>query len=332
MSGSVTVDDGSPEAGQSNLAGQSDESQSGAAQADAGQSETVEYGGLRANLNREGWSLMGLGRIMAVVMASIPLISIQYIMVRASKRHWWHFAGLWHRTMARILGMDVRVAGVARNKGATLFAANHISWVDILVLGGHIPNASFIAKSEVAGWGLLGSLCTLHKTEFVNRSRRTDSARQRDALAERVKEGHSLILFPEGTNTSGVRLAPFKSALFSVAEQAAAHREEPLYIQPITLAYTEVNGMPLVRSQKPWVAWLGDVELFSHLRQLLTRAKIVVTVEYHQPVTLQDAGCRKNVARYCEEQIASGLERAHRAEMRLGPARSTADAGVSQHA
>ena len=117
-----------------------------------------------------------------------------------------------------------------------------------------------------------------------------------------------------------------------MAERAAAHREEPLYIQPITLAYTEVNGMPMVRSQKPWVAWLGDVELFSHLRQLLTRAKIVVTVEYHQPVTLQDAGCRKNVARYCEEQIASGLERAHRAEMRLGPTRGAADASVSQHA
>lgn len=299
---------------------------------DPGASETVEYGGLRANLNREGWSLMGLVRITSVVLASIPIISLQYVMVRASKRHWWHFAGLWHRTMARIVGMDVKVTGVERNKGATLFAANHISWLDILILGGHIPNASFIAKSEVAGWGMLGSLCGLHKTEFVNRARRTDSARQRDALAERVKEGHSLILFPEGTNTSGVHLAPFKSALFSVAERAAAHRDEPLFVQPITLAYTEVNGMPLVRSQKPWVAWLGDVELFAHLRQLLTRAKIVVTVEFHDPITLQEAGCRKDLARYCQAQIASGLERAHRAEMRLGPARSASDAEISQHA
>ena len=275
---------------------------------------------------------MGLGRITAVVLASVPLVSIQYLMARFSSRHWWHFAGLWHRTMARILGMDVQITGVARNKGATLFAANHISWVDILVLGGHIPNASFIAKSEVAGWGLLGTLCALHKTEFVNRSRRTDSARQRDTLAERVKQGHSLILFPEGTNTSGMRVAPFKSALFSVAERAAADSGLSLYVQPITLAYTEVNGMPLVRSQKPWVAWLGDVELFAHLRQLLSRAKIVVTVEFLQPITLQEAGCRKNVARYCEEQIASGLERAHRAEMRLGPARSATKDSVSQHA
>ena len=294
--------------------------------------ETVEYGGLRANLNREGWSLMGLSRITAVVLASIPIVLIQYLMVRISRRHWWHLAGLWHRTMARIVGMDVRVTGVARNQGATLFAANHISWIDILILGGNIPNASFIAKSEVAGWGLLGNLCALQKTEFVNRSRRTDSARQRDALAERVEEGHSLILFPEGTNTSGVRLAPFKSALFSVAERAGANSDKPLYVQPITLAYTEVNGMPLVRSQKPWVAWLGDVELFAHLRQLLARAKIVVTVEYHEPITLQEAGCRKNLSRYCEAKIGEGLERAHRAEMRLGPVNSVSEDTISQHA
>lgn len=308
-------------------------SQSGGVDSDvAAATETIEYGGLRANLNREGWSFMGACRIAAVITASIPIITIQSIMVRASKRHWWHFAGLWHRTMARIVGMDVCITGVPRNKGATLFASNHISWIDILILGGHIPNASFIAKSEVAGWGLLGTLCGLHKTEFVNRARRTDSARQRDALAERVKEGHSLILFPEGTNTSGVHLAPFKSALFSVAERAAAHREEPLYVQPITLAYTEVNGMPLVRSQKPWVAWLGDVELFAHLRQLLTRAQIVVTVEYHPPISLKQAGCRKDLARYCEAQIAAGLERAHRAEGRLGPRPSAPSEDVSQHA
>ncbi len=301
-------------------------------QSEPEQPETIEYGGLRANLNREGWSLMGLGRITAVVLASLPIVAVQYVMVRVSKRHWWHFAGLWHRAMARIVGMEVRITGVARNTGPTLFAANHISWIDILILGGNIPNASFIAKSEVAGWGLLGSLSSLHKTEFVDRSRRTDSARQRDVLAERVKEGHSLILFPEGTNTSGVRLAPFKSALFSVAESAGANSDKPLNVQPITLAYTEVNGMPLVRSQKPWVAWLGDVELFAHLRQSLARAKIVVTVEFHEPITLQEAGSRKNLSRYCEVKIGEGLERAHRAEMRMGPARGPAKDTVSQHA
>lgn len=294
--------------------------------------EPVEYGGLKANLKKGGWTLIGLVRLTGIVFSSIPLITLQSVMVRASRRRWWHFAGLWHRTMARLLGLEVRLSGLDRQSTATLYAANHISWVDILVLGGHLPNASFIAKSEVAGWGILGSLCALHKTEFVNRGRRSDSARQRDYLAERIKAGHSLILFPEGTNTSGMRLAPFKSSLFSVAEHVAAHLDEPIRVQPITVAYTEVNGMPLVRSQKPRVAWLGDVELFAHLQQLLSHGKIVVTVEFHDPITLEDANCRKELARYCEQQIGIGLERAHRAEFRHGPRDRVGVSGIEDTA
>lgn len=283
--------------------------------------DPLEYGGLKANLKKDGWTLLSLARLSAFVLASVPIIGVQMLAVRFSKRRWWYFAGLWHRTMCRILGLEVRLSGLDTTSAATLYAANHISWVDILVLGGYLPNASFIAKSEVAGWGLLGSLCALHKTEFVQRGRRSDSARQRDYLAERIKVGDSLILFPEGTNTSGVHLAPFKSSLFSVAEHVTSHIDQPLRVQPVTLAYTEVNGMPLVRSHKPKVAWLGDVELFAHLQQLLNHAKIVATVEFHDPITLEDANCRKELARYCEAEISKGLERAHRAEFRHGPAK-----------
>lgn len=279
----------------------------------------VEYGGLKSNLKRDGWSVLGISRIAAVMTTSIPLVSVQYVMARFSKRFWWPCAGLWHRTMCRILGVEIKIEGTALVEGATLFAANHISWIDIIVLGGQLKNASFIAKSEVQGWGFLGVLCGLHKTVFVNRARRTDSARQRDELAARVAEGHSLILFPEGTNTSGIGVAPFKSALFSVAERADAATDKPFRVQPITLAYVEVNGMPLLRSQKPWIAWLGDVELFEHLRQFTSRARTVATIEFHPPITLEEAGSRKALARYCEDQVKEGLERAHRAELRLGP-------------
>ncbi|MFC4348708.1 lysophospholipid acyltransferase family protein [Kordiimonas lipolytica] len=283
-----------------------------------------EYGGLRANLDAEGWTFLGFMRLLAVIVASIPLLPLQYIMVKFFPRTWWPVAGLWHRTMCQILGVRVRIS--KRNadahlvhKGSVLYAANHISWLDIPVLGGHLENASFIAKSEVAGWGFIGTMCNLHKTIFVNRMRRTDSLKQRDALVDRVQEGHSLILFPEGTSTDGMNVAPFKSALFSVAERADEACDHDLLIQPVTLAYTEVNGMPLVRSQKPWVAWLGDVELFQHLRQAMGRARIEAIIEFHAPITLAEAGSRKALAAYCEQEVRLGLERAHRAEMRLGP-------------
>jgi len=283
-----------------------------------------EYGGLKANLDSEGWTFLGFMRLLAVIAASIPLLPLQYVMVKFFPRAWWPVAVLWHRTVCRILGITVRIArrnmdAHLTHKGSILYAANHISWLDIIVLGGHLENASFIAKSEVAGWGFVGTMCNLHKTIFVNRTRRSESLKQRDALVERVREGHSLILFPEGTSTDGMRVAPFKSALFSVAEQADEACDHELLIQPVTLAYTEVNGMPLVRSQKPWVAWLGDVELFQHLRQALGRARIEALVEFHAPVTVAEAGSRKALAAYCEQEVRQGLERAHRAEMRLGP-------------
>lgn len=283
-----------------------------------------EYGGLKATLDTEGWTFLGLMRLFAVIGASLPLIPLQYIMVTFFPRAWWPVAGLWHRTMSHILGVRVQIVrgnedAHLHHPGPVLYAANHISWLDILVLGGHLENASFIAKSEVAGWGFVGSLCNLHKTIFVNRSRRTESLKQRDALVERVQEGHSLILFPEGTSTDGMHVSAFKSALFSVAERADEACDHDLLVQPVTLAYTEVNGMPLVRSQKPWVAWLGDVELIQHLRQLMGRARVEAIIEFHAPVTVAEAGSRKALAAYCEQEVRLGLERAHRSEMRLGP-------------
>ncbi|WP_417450372.1 lysophospholipid acyltransferase family protein [Kordiimonas sp.] len=280
-----------------------------------------EYGGLKSNLSGDGWTLLGVGRIFLVMALSVFILPVQYIAVRLMKsRGWWSLAGLWHRAVCRILGVEVRISGTPHeHNGPVLYACNHISWLDIPVVGGHLKNASFIAKSEVAGWGAIGLLCTLHKTIFVNRERRSDSARQRDALSQRVEQGHSLILFPEGTSTDGMRVAPFKSALFSVAERADEASDHHLLIQPVTLAYTAVNGMPLIRSQKPVVAWLGDVELFGHLRQLMSRARIEAVIEFHAPVTLAEAGSRKALAAYCEAEVRRGLERAHRAELKMGP-------------
>lgn len=279
----------------------------------------VEYGGLKSNLKADGWTPLGFLRFCGVALLSFTILPLQMFIVKFLKKKWWALAGLWHRSVCRILGIEIQIKGQAEKGGPVLYAANHISWLDIIVLGGRLENASFIAKSEMQSWGLIGSLCSLHKTIFVNRARRSDSARQRDVLVSRVQEGHSLILFPEGTSTDGVRVVKFKSSLFSVAEKADEASDHTLKIQPVTLAYTEMNGMPLVRSQKPLVAWLGDVELFEHLRQFLGLARTVVTIEFHESVGFEEMGCRKDLAIYCETKVRAGLERAHRAEMRHGP-------------
>lgn len=279
----------------------------------------VEYGGLKSNFQADGWTILGFFRFLGVALLSFTILPLQAFVVKFVTKRWWALAGLWHRTVCRILGIEIQIKGKPETGGPVLYAANHISWLDIIVLGGRLENASFIAKSEMQNWGLIGSLCSLHKTIFVNRTRRSDSARQRDVLVSRVQEGHSLILFPEGTSTDGVRVVKFKSSLFSVAQKADEASDHKLRIQPVTLAYTEMNGMPLVRSQKPLVAWLGDVELFEHLRQFLGLARTVVTIEFHEAVSYAEMGCRKDLAVYCEEKVRAGLERAHRAELRHGP-------------
>ncbi|MBV1900774.1 MAG: 1-acyl-sn-glycerol-3-phosphate acyltransferase [Kordiimonadaceae bacterium] len=292
----------------------------------------LEYGGLKSNLQTSGWTFLGFMRFCSLLALSVILLPVQALTIKFFAQRWWALAGLWHRLVCSILGIEILVKGTPEKGGPVLFAANHISWLDILVLGGKLEDASFIAKSEMQTWGLIGKICSLHKTIFVNRTRRSDSARQRDVLVSRVQEGHSLILFPEGTSTDGIRVEKFKSSLFSVAEKADEASGHTLKIQPVTLAYTEMNGMPLVRSQMPLVAWLGDVELFEHLRQFLGLARTVVTIEFHEPTTLAALGGRKNLAVYCEDKVRAGLESAHRAEMRLGPQVAVTYAGLAKNA
>ncbi|PCI62736.1 MAG: 1-acyl-sn-glycerol-3-phosphate acyltransferase [Kordiimonadales bacterium] len=283
--------------------------------------ETIEYGGFRSNLTSAGWTKLGIFRCGLMLLLSIPILVFQAIMIRMPGSFWWFGAGLWHRTMCRILGIEVRIIGEVATGGPILFAANHTGWLDIIVLGGRLKNASFVAKSEMASWGFVATMCRMHKTVFINRSRRTDSKRQAERLSSRVQSGDSLILFPEGTSTHGVHVSPFKSSLFSVAERADEASDHSLRIQPVTVAYSEINGMPVLRSQKPLIAWLGDVELFDHLRQFMALSSTVVTLEFHEPLSLAEVGTRKELAKRCEEIVCSGLERAHRLEMRMGPQR-----------
>jgi 1-acyl-sn-glycerol-3-phosphate acyltransferase len=122
----------------------------------------------------------------------------------------------YHRQCCRILGIAIKRRGRLSRKRPTLFAANHVSYLDIAVLGA-LVRGSFVAKSEVRDWPLFGLLAKLQSTVFVERRVRR-AMRHRDEMAERLAAGRNLILFPEGTSSDGNRVLPFKSALLSVAE------------------------------------------------------------------------------------------------------------------
>jgi lyso-ornithine lipid O-acyltransferase len=212
------------------------------------------------------------------------------------------FPRFYHRQCCRILGLRVRRIGRPTEARPVLFAANHISYLDITVFGSLIAG-SFIAKTEVASWPLFGWLARLQRSVCINRQVRS-AAEHRDTIAARLAANEALILFPEGTSGDGNRVLPFKSALFSVANHRATG---PVTVQPVSIAYTRLDGMPIGRRLRPLFAWYGSMALAPHLWKVLGLGTVEVVVQFHPPTTLAECGSRKALARYCEELVAGGL-------------------------
>jgi 1-acyl-sn-glycerol-3-phosphate acyltransferase len=237
---------------------------------------------------------------LAWTLALMPVQAVGLLL----KRSWAAtFPRFYHRQCCRILGFDVRRIGEPVAARPVLFASNHVSYTDITVLGSLIAG-SFVAKSEVAGWPLFGQLAKLQRSVFVDRQVRS-TARQRDAIAERLAAGDALILFPEGTSADGNFILPFKSALFSVVYK----REQPVTVQPVSVIYTRLDGLPIGRLLRPFFAWYGDMDLAPHLWRLLGLGRIEAVVEFHPPVALADFPSRKQLADYCERRIEAGVSR-----------------------
>jgi 1-acyl-sn-glycerol-3-phosphate acyltransferase len=207
-----------------------------------------------------------------------------------------------YRGIARVAGFRIEIVGTPCTREPALYVANHCSYFDIVVLGSQLL-ASFVAKQEVASWPGIGLIARIAGTVFVERQAR-HSKTQRDELGARLEQQHnSLILFPEGTSSNGQVVLPFKSALFSVTETV----ERSLPVQPVSIAYTRLDGMPLGRGWRSHYAWYGDMDLASHLWLALGLGRLTVTVIYHPPVTLQQWGSRKALAEYCEKQVRRGV-------------------------
>ena len=212
----------------------------------------------------------------------------------------------YHGKCCRILGFRVEVRGPRSTAHPTLYVCNHVSYLDIMILGSLIKG-SFVAKSEVARWPLFGWLARLQRSVFIER-RGLKAARHRDALNQRLEDGDDLILFPEGTSGDGNQVLPFKSALFSVAERRP--HDLPLLVQPVSIAYTRLDGVPMGRYLRPLFAWYGDMEMGGHLWHVAGLGWATVVVEFHPPATIEDYGSRKMLSDYCQGQVAAGMSAA----------------------
>ena len=219
---------------------------------------------------------------------------------------------LWHRLVTRLLGLRVRVVGEVARQRPLLIASNHVSWSDITVISS-LADVHFIAKSELGRWPVVGTLARLQRSVFVEREARRKSGQQAGAIAQRLAGGDPMVLFAEGSTSDGNLMLPFKSSLFAAAQMALDGRDgEAISIQPVAIAYTRLQGMPMGRLHRSHAAWIGDQTLVPHVGGLLREGAVDVEVHFGEPIEVRAGANRKEVAREVEKRVRTMLAAALR--------------------
>ena len=232
---------------------------------------------------------------------------VQWLLLKLGSRAARTFPWRYHRLVATLFGIHIRVVGEPVTGEGVLMVANHTSWADIVIFSAVTP-LSFVAKAEVGTWPLFGTLARLQRTVFVERSRRSATGEIRDEIRERLLAGDTLLLFPEGTSHDGNRVLPFKSALLGAAE-AVLESGQHVKVQPVSAAFTGLHGLPMGRETRPLFAWYGDMEMVPHLWEALKAGPLDVVVQFHEPFSL-DVMDRKTLAKQAQSVVQHGVARA----------------------
>jgi len=236
----------------------------------------------------------GLWRVLRSVLHVLHGVAVmlRFPALDAAGRHerirWWSAGVLRH------LGLTLAVQGTAR-PGANLLVANHVSWLDIAALHAAVPHARFVSKADVLRWPLLGWLIRGAGTLFIERERKRDAVRVVHAMAESLRAGDTLAVFPEGTTGAGPVVLPFHANLL----QAAIATQTP--IQPAVLRYADAR-----RVFSPTVEYLGDTSLLQSLWRVATASGLRVHVDLLPAHDTAHAD-RRALAAYLRETIAGQL-------------------------
>ena len=229
------------------------------------------------------------------------LISVQWALGKLGLPGWGFIASNYYRVLCSLLRIRVRVNGAPMRDRAVLYVSNHVSWADILVIGSVAPVA-FVAKREVASWPLVGITAKIQRTVFVDRTRRHQAAEAVADIVKRLKDGVSVVLFAEGTSSDGNRVLPFRSALLGAVEEASAHAGNML-IQPMSISYTGLHGIPMGRQHRPLVAWYGDLDFLPHIKVFIEHGAVDAVVSYGEAVPVDIAADRKAMSKRLENSV-----------------------------
>ena len=258
---------------------------------------------------------------------TLALLPFQLIGIAFDLRLQRSIPHLYHRILCALIG--VRIREVGRRSAATpvLILSNHVSWLDICVIAALAP-VVFIAKSEVAGWPVLGWLARLQRTIFIDRRARHQTGAATREIAARLLGGDAVVLFAEGTSSDGIRVLPFRSSLVGAVHHALGNTTHHTHVtvQPMSLAYVGFGGVPIGRGLRERVAWYGDVELVPHLLSVLASGAVDVTVSWGEATAYDMSADRKAIARGAEQSV----RRMTAAALRAPPAEPPSPASVAE--
>ncbi len=193
----------------------------------------------------------------------------------------------------RCAGLRVRIEGWPL-LDHVLFAANHVSWLDILALGG-ATRAAFVSRDDVGTWPLIGWIAGLNDTIFVVRQARREVKDQADALRATLARGRAVALFPEGTTDGGHEMLPFRPSLF-----ASVYPPLPgLRVQPVAIDYGPLG---------PEIAWVGEEGAGENAARVMAmKGGIPVTLRFLDPIDPALAGDRKALAAQTQAAVAAAF-------------------------
>lgn len=246
---------------------------------------------------------------------SLVVVPAQWLILRVHRgRYSYIMPKLWHWGLCQSFGIERTIVGRPYTGSQVLYMSNHLSYLDIVVLGSIIPNASFVSKNDVANWPVWGFLSKLQQTAFISRGR-GDTKKEANALDTMLEGGKNLILFPEGTSTDGTNVLEFKSSLFSIAMRKEV---EDIMIQPVTLEVLEANGkQPETQEERDIYCWHRgmdeDITLDTHLLAFAKTSGAHLRITFHSPVQAKAFSDRKTLAKACYETVSNGLTVQHAA-------------------
>jgi lyso-ornithine lipid O-acyltransferase len=246
----------------------------------------------------------GFLRASTFVTVTVLLIPVYLVSCRMGPAAQFVVRRSWCRMVSAILGIHLVRTGEVFRACPTLYVANHSSYLDIVCLGAQ-ADATFIAKSEVAGWPFFGHLARLTGTMFVRRHWR-QALIQRNLLADRLRTGENFVLFGEGTSTNGLDVKPFKTSLLSVAEPWVMDR--PIAVQPVTIVYLRLrDGRPIDPSNTDLYAWWGSAEMLSHLWRMMKQPGVLIEIHFGTPVLSWAVTSRKVLGRELRAEVRHRL-------------------------